>query len=734
MSDLLKHQTTESVVVSTETVETASGEGSQTMSSTATAVNQQNSSKSKKSNVLNSSVNLYTFVKLWNHTVKLVMSRKPSMFDGSRVMSDVTFFRQCVRKYKLNINTDNALTYGQKRSMSNCSDTDGDHQQVKSPSHSAKRVRRDGDTEFDKLNNSSEPITVAGVTISEVIESEPNGADDVLNFTEIPENVYLEVFDLLFVALEFEEITYTFSREYLRYFLASYSKIINLSDFKNTNKLNKPASFDEKTNSAPSTISSKNSFEKNTSKSSSRIQDSVGSGDESRSADVSGPSTTSTATVTTMGSGSLPSSNSRKNKNINSAGGILLEYYKTPNNFKLLLTKCEHSDADALKYVVNLKLKLPSSIYRERGSEVQDKFETLTDCSPRAGFVKTAVSSGKTYVLCLTRHAVMVWDKNVYALPPVSLEKELPISATYGIFKNNTVADGDVSTPNAACDADKYVLYVLSSSNKLTLVDVISIEKDSARVPDLMNLPYAQRCAEMTRRLNSFSVRQERPSLWNCAEIESDAFTDSCLFLPLMVPQQSSDTICTRYTFTKPEHIVAVFGMEKHNVLVAYARNDKEYEFEYKLKIPISGPASFTILTESVRYMEASEENDGVIVEDRVTEAECRIFDVPYSSDSLIFEKIIPVQLLNSKQLEMPMFHRQITRASEYRLPLAREPVSSKPQSFEKMLAKHLMDNQNNLYKMIQTINLQLSDDQKEEIKNGLVISEKITEIKMNFK
>lgn len=342
---------------------------------------------SKKRGTLNSNLNLYTFIKLLEETTR----------DCERecieiVPENLTKF---VQRYRLNINKlKTADTKHRESTPFVASDDDAEEIVVTASVDTIlDKCIEDTKTIVDVVADSADNND-AGTSSTTSIHVN-NDDDDNENKRKLEErddyealstengvckkqkrdlsNLYLKVYNCLFVALERENMTVSFSREHLRYFLATYQKFITLDDFKYTNKQNNNESVIKK----------------------------------------------------------------NKSKNMLHNGGILLEYVKSPTAFQNNLSRCNNNDADALRYITNNGINLPENIYKPLLLTINDQIVVNKSNDVYEDYVKLMFNGTKHHVICVTENILLIWDGVQFTIPTVYVERDITATLLYGTCKSN---------------------------------------------------------------------------------------------------------------------------------------------------------------------------------------------------------------------------------------------------------------------------------------------------------
>lgn len=597
---------------------------------------------SKKRGTLNSSVNLYTFVKLLEETV-----RECERDDIEIIPENLIRF---VRKYQLNVNKFKE-TGGYKPSEKNfakpvsLSDNDEDDINDIVVVNNVDTNNIDEIERSDESDLQSNVIEVKGIkrknSINDDGVDENDGGDLKLQSRTVKKQksdsgrLYLNVFNCLFVALERENINVTFSREHLRYFLATYHKLVSLDDFKYINKRN--------------------------------------CGDD----------------AATM--------KKNKSKNILHNGSILLEYVKSPATFQNNLSRCNVDDADALRYAINVGMTLPENIYKPLSLPVNDQIVINKTNDFHEGYVKLMFNGTKHYVICFTENVLLIWDGTQFTIPSVHAEKDITATLLYDTCKEN----------------DLYILQTVVCGNRLKIADVIYASTPSSPTDLFVSgLAYVER-----QRLFKKLFKN-----WDIVKIENDNYGNSNIQVPDVY---YCDKAANRYVFTKPGQIVAAVGVDKQNVLIAFKRTDDD-DLEFKIKILNSGPASVILLAQPMRFMSKDRDDKFVRIRDP-NGNNVKLYELPYNNEVRIFKKYVPVELRDGTKLGSYMIG-QIDDVTEYRQQNLQKG-NNMAKLFEKIIndPKHLQD-------FMSFFDKNVNDSAKERFCNVIKVSDRITNVDLNFK
>ncbi|KAE9522047.1 hypothetical protein AGLY_017567 [Aphis glycines] len=361
------------------------------------------------------------------------------------------------------------------------------------------------------------------------------------------------------------------------------------------------------------------------------------------------------------------------------------------------LARCDNSDADALRFVIDLGFTLPARIYKPTRINLKDQFVTDKLLETRPDCWRVAVNGCKHHVVCVTRDVLLVWDGTHFVVPSPAVEKEIPASALYGIFTDpGEVGGGGV-----------------------------------------LGKPYRERLDHLRRKFSEVNNR------WDVATIESDDYSNSCLQIPNHIGRRNAVTV--RYVYVKPGQTVAAVGLDRQNVLLAYRRPDGD--LEYKTKTANNGSASAFLLNEPVRRLTAA---DGAAAFLTIKDGRgggggggrhaLKLYDLPITTNddgvttTLLFKHYAAVEFRENSKLGAHVFDGGVSDVSEFKLPLYKDGNGSKGggTSQEKLIEKALQDSKN--FPMIMKLLQTLPDNKKEEVCRSLKSSDKITDLQLNYK
>lgn len=388
-----------------------------------------------------------------------------------------------------------------------------------------------------------------------------------------------------------------------------------------------------------------------------------------------------------------------KAKNILHNGNILVEYFKSPASFQNNLCRCNNTDADALRYVTNFGIELPQNIYKPMMLMFNEQIVNNKTNDTHEGYVKLSFNGTKHYVICCTENIFLIWDGMQYTLPTTVMEKDITATMLYKICR----------------PTELYAVQVLICGNKPKIADVVYSESPFEERTFVKGQTYAER----QRRFKQIFKN------WDLVKIEPDDYNDSNAQVPNIYDPSK---VKNRYIFVKPGQIVAAVGMDKQNVLLAYRRLNGDVDYEYKLKIMNAGPASGTLMCQPKRRTSIkSDEINGDFITIRDTNNRTvRVHKFPVSDDSYIFKRIVPVELRDGLKLGSYMIG-PINDLSEYKQ-INIQKNGNKHKVFDRFFndPKFFQD-------FVMYCNNNVTDATKERFYNTLKVSDRINDVELNY-
>lgn len=237
----------------------------------------------------------------------------------------------------------------------------------------------------------------------------------------ITEKAYYRVLSMiitsLFKVMELHQVSFLFSKEHFKFFLATRKNYVDIEEFENSNKIK-------------STDDLKRGQTKKRTK-----------------------TTTTTTAITQGGSGN----------NTLSSGAILMEYYKNCDTFNASLVRCDQDDLKALKLIMQHNLRLDPEHYNWAFSiarnfvDVDYKIDTNSSIRENYTCIQMPSSNIKRFVVMITKFITLMYDgSNQFVLPSMNVERDFT-TCTLNVLKDN-----------------EYVFFdVLSGGSKKNIIDII---------------------------------------------------------------------------------------------------------------------------------------------------------------------------------------------------------------------------------------------------------------------
>uniref|UniRef100_A0A0C9PMH8 TopB_0 protein n=1 Tax=Fopius arisanus TaxID=64838 RepID=A0A0C9PMH8_9HYME len=261
------------------------------------------------------------------------------------------------------------------------------------------------------------------------------------------EKAYYRVLSMIIISLfrvmEYHQVTFLFSKEHFKFFLATRKNYVDVEEFEDSNKI--------------------------------KSTDDI----KSRQTKKRSPKAITTSGINGSSNNTL------------SSGAILTEYYKNCDTFNASLVRCDQDDLKALKLIIQHDLRLSPSHYNWALSIAQKfvdvEYKIDDTCSIRENYTCIQMPSSiiKRFVVMITKFIILMYDgSNQFVLPSMNVERD---------FTTNTL--------NSLKD-DEYVFFdVLGGGSKKNIIDIISarffsekpgegkiIKPLSENYPDRLNL------------------------------------------------------------------------------------------------------------------------------------------------------------------------------------------------------------------------------------------------------
>lgn len=388
----------------------------------------------------------------------------------------------------------------------------------------------------------------------------------------------------------------------------------------------------------------------------------------------------------------------RNNKPIGTGnGGILSEYCKSIGNFKSQINKCNASDAEALKFIIDKNIHFVGKLYKPSMIILKDKFVTITNDNIINDYHKISMSNHKHYCVCVNCNIALVWDNNQFVIPTMAIEREANLSLLIDACKSSDLWIIDILVP----------IQKIRSYTDVKIVDVLQTNTANA---DIMNLPYDERLRVLKSKFTKFSI----------PTIENKNYNDSHIQVPNNISLNDS---YNRYFYVKPGYILAIIGICKNEVLLAFKRDDGDLEF--KLKQPLTGSISMQL--SSLKRVPIRVAPQPFSIKD--SDGNCyKIYDLPSDNIELyLYEKFITVEMRENQKINHYTIG-PITNVADFK-PIVQKDINVK-QSQNPLFYK----DEKNLYSVGAQMKLNMTASQREAFANFLLEDLKSINIPLNYK
>lgn len=332
-------------------------------------------------------------------------------------------------------------------------------------------------------------------------------------------HVYLNLMEILCPYLETQNFNLMFPREMFKFYLATYRKFLNPEDFGDTNNIIK----------------------------------------DRRSAITSSGATSAKANA---------------NSTTLTHGSIILEFCKSTESFIANLSRSESSDVEALKFIMEKGIALPSRTYElihgvvqafrdvSIAKEITDK--EFVDRSETHKVI--SISSYKRIFILLTSSIVMQWDGHQFVTVTGNIEKFFNAGVLVSLAKHAEFQ---------RCD---YMILEVLILNKIKICDLVALKLRNKN----QELPESY-----DKRLDM--VRKFLPS---CKLVEfQTANKDQNDHSYIQKPKMGTGPT---YVYLRSNITAAAVGYTNKHVLLAFRNGD---ELVYKTKVALCTPVFYTLAT-----------------------------------------------------------------------------------------------------------------------------------------
>nr|AJZ73127.1 hypothetical protein [Venturia canescens] len=343
-------------------------------------------------------------------------------------------------------------------------------------------------------------------------------------------------------------------------------------------------------------------------------------------------------------------------------GAILLEYVKQPDLFASNLSRCDQSDVEALKFIVEKRIEISRAIFHSwfRKRFADAKYVNDETDEKREGYICIPVTNLKRTAVLITNTVMLMHDGTQFSLPHASFERDITarMIATAGLLRG------------------EYMILDVLISNKIKVIDLMESTKSDCVIPQ-----------EYVARM----------------KLVQDMFKNIKTVVPTMERYEGSyiqkaqyGINVTNYVYYRPYLTVAIVGLYDKTVWLAF-KNDAG-DLEVKLSTNIAGPVAVIIGTERLCHSPPStEENTKILLNGKLV----RVLELPTSINVRLFRRVIKVELkdgLKDGSKLGSISYNEVSSTHEFKA-----PVASKETVSEDML-KQFVNNPNNLNSVLEVI------------------------------
>lgn len=391
-------------------------------------------------------------------------------------------------------------------------------------------------------------------------------------------SVCIRVVSLLFIALERVNANLQFSREHFKYFLATYKRSVTVSNFVDTNRIKTGANGGATAKKLKSTA---------------RLQN----------------------------------------------GAILLEYAKSPYMFASNLSRCEPTDVEALRLIVENDISVSPTIYLSIPCRLHDVHYNVDKIdTQRPDHVRIPIMNFKRATLLVSEFIVLLYDGAQFVLPTPNIERDITavMISSAGLKRKENV-----------------VLDVLLSS-KLRVIDIIGTNKEDFYIPE----DYAKRLKTIAETFQGIKT------------VTLDENFDGGSYLQKSKFRHDAPV----YIHYKPNHTLAAVGMRNNTVFLAY--QDDNGDLAYRLNTVNSGPASLALCVATLQASQSGASTKTVEATPTITleddesndKKQVRVLGLENETDVQLFSSVIRIELKDGNALGS-LSANPVTNLREYKPP-----------------------------------------------------------------
>lgn len=390
----------------------------------------------------------------------------------------------------------------------------------------------------------------------------------------------------LFIALERVNANLHFSREHLKYFLATHQRYVTVSDFVDTNRLKNGGAAAKKL------------------KTTSRLHN----------------------------------------------GAILVEYSKSPYMFASNLSRCESTDVEAIRFIVETGISLPSTMYRNLVWRLVDAEYTVDKIDTyRPDHVCIPIQNFKRAPVLICESVILLYDGTQFVLPTPNIERDITARMI----------------ASAQLNRKEYMVLDVLLANKLRVIDIIATNKQNFVVPE----DYAERLQLIAETLQDIKT----------VSLDEPRFDGS------YIQKSMSSRDAPIYIHYKPNHTLAAVGMQNNTVYLAYQNDDGD--LVYRLNTVNSGPASLVLGVVGLQDFNATPQSGTTtvplsspptisLINDEAINRRVQILGLENEPDVRLFTRAICVELKEGNKMG-PLSGSPVTNVREYKPPAGQKDAAN---------------------------------------------------------
>lgn len=285
-------------------------------------------------------------------------------------------------------------------------------------------------------------------------------------------------------------------------------------------------------------------------------------------------------------------------------GGLLLEYVRGLDAFKMALGRAEKEDLEALMAIVNQNKTLPHNTY-ELANRLRPRLKDIIYEVDRVQYnrinthVRLPIGGGtfkRTAVLLTGNGAMLMYDGVQLHIPTQALECKFSYSSIKALKMDPQI--------------DFYFLDVLlcGGATKCKLIDIIDMHHGD----NILMTDYVNRLRLLTNILPSVQPIEFADKV---AAMASNIIQPSDVGGYIQKPLRNNENHNSSFVFYKPNITTVALGLHDKNVCLAFRESNESQTLLVKMRPIISGPATFTLLHNPLRDNSSNQirESDGSI-------------------------------------------------------------------------------------------------------------------------